>query len=107
MKTFDLYGFRKDNLEDARIAFQQALGVTMVPRDSLYLGGSYYRYASSGQENFMIRRNLDPFDGEPAELDFPDMPVLLYVNETERSRELEQILTTNIPSLVLLRRREI
>jgi hypothetical protein len=57
-----------------------------------------------GEENFELRRNVDPLDGEPAEQAFPEIGVLLYVNGTERSRELEQILTTRIAGLRLLRR---
>ncbi len=102
--TNDLYGFKDGDLEHARMAVEQALDVRMVPHESLYLG-DYYRLGSSGQENMVLRRNVDPLDGEPAEQAFANMPLLLYVTDTDRPEELQQILTSKIPGLTLLRRR--
>jgi|GEM_PF-6951741 hypothetical protein len=39
MRTGDLYGFRHDNPEAARVAVEQALGIKLVAHESLYLGG--------------------------------------------------------------------
>ncbi len=102
MKTYDLYGFTHDDLEAARVAVEQALGIRLEPHESFYIG-DYYRLGTVGEENFELRRNVDPLDGEPAEQAFPEIGVLLYVNGTERSGELEQILSTKIPGLRLLR----
>jgi hypothetical protein len=103
MKTYDLYGFTHDDLEAARVAVEQALGITFEPHYSFYIG-DYYLFEEEGEESFELRRNVDPLDGEPAEQAFPEIGVLLYVNGTERSRELEQILSTKIAGLCLLRR---
>jgi len=107
MKTCDLYGFGNDDLEAAKLAVEQALGIRLTAHESLYFAGNYYRLGRLGEEHFILRRNIDPFDGEPAELEFPEVGILLYVNETERPRELEQILTTKTPGLLLLRRGEL
>lgn len=106
MPTCDLYGLKVENLESARIMIEQALGFHLAEHESLYLGGSYYRWGNLGQEHFILQRNIDPFDNEPAELEFPEITILLYVNETERPIELEQILTAKIPNIKLLRRKE-
>jgi len=106
MRTDDLYGFKHDNLEAARIAVEQALGIRLVAHESLYLGGDYYRLGSMREEHFILRRNIDLLDNEPAELEFPEAGILLYVEGTKRSEELEQILTTRIAGLRLLRRKK-
>jgi hypothetical protein len=38
METFDLYGFDHDDLEAARAAVEQALGIQMEPHESLHQG---------------------------------------------------------------------
>jgi hypothetical protein len=102
MKTFDLYGFNTDDLEAARLAVEQALGIKLVAHESLYFG-DYYRLGRSLEEQFILRRNIDPFDSEPAELKFPQARILLYVDGTERPEEIETLLA-NVPDIVLLRR---
>jgi hypothetical protein len=107
MKTCDLYGFRNDDLEAAKLAVERSLGVRLAAHESLYLGGNYYRLGGLGGEHFILRRNIDLLDDEPAELEFPEIGILLYVNETEQARDLEQILTAKIEGLLLLRREEL
>lgn len=106
MKTYDLYGFRHEDLEAARRAVEQALGIRLIAHESSYIG-DYYKLDTMGEESLELRRNIDPLDNEPAELEFPDIGVLLYIHGTERAKELEQMLTTKIPGLCLLRRREL
>ncbi|ABQ90459.1 hypothetical protein RoseRS_2076 [Roseiflexus sp. RS-1] len=103
MKTYDLYGFDHDDLEAARVAVEQALGVQLAPHESLHRG-DYYRLDTVGEENFELQRNFDPFYEEVVEDEFPEISILLYVNGTERPEELERILTARIPNLRLLRR---
>lgn len=107
MKSYDLYGFKDRNLEDARQAIEDALGIKFASHESLYLAGEYFRYGTGDDEHYILRRNLDPFDGEPAEPSFPGMNILLYINKTERSSEIERLLISKISGMLLLRRREI
>ncbi len=104
LKTYDLYSLASD-LENARAAVENALNTRFEAHESLYMGGDYYRLDLKGAESFELRKNLDPLDGEPAELDFPEVITLLYVHGTERAEELERILTTRIPGVRLLRRK--
>jgi hypothetical protein len=104
MKTNDLYGFSTDDLEATRLAIEQALGIRLVAHESLYLGGDYYRLGHGDEEQFVLRRNIDLLDAEPAELKFPQARILFYVNETERSEEIEMLLT-KLPDITLLRRK--
>jgi hypothetical protein len=103
MKTYDLYGFDHDDLEAARVAVEQALGVQLAPHESLHRG-DYYRLDTVGEENFVLQRNFDPFYEELYKSEFPEISILFYVNGTERPEELERILTARIPNLRLLRR---
>jgi hypothetical protein len=104
MKTYDLYGFDHDDLEAARVAVEQALGVKLALHESLHRG-DYYRLDTVGDESFVLQRNFDPFDEVLVEDEFPEIRILLYVEDTERPEELERILTARIPNLRLLRRR--
>ncbi|MCS7881659.1 hypothetical protein N0345_17880, partial [Pseudomonas aeruginosa] len=38
------------------------------------------------------KANLDPLDDEPVELNFPDYPILLYINATTRSSAIEGVI---------------
>jgi len=51
--------------------------------------GDYYRLGSMREEHFILQRNVDLLDNDPAELEFPEAGILLYVEGTERSEELE------------------
>ncbi len=104
MKTFDLYGFNTDDLEAARLGIERALGIRLVALESLYLGGDYYRLGYGDEEQFVLRRNIDLLDGEPAELKFPQAQILFYVNATSRPEEIEKLLT-KLPDIALLRRK--
>ncbi|ABR85694.1 hypothetical protein CSB95_6773 [Pseudomonas aeruginosa] len=47
---------------------------------------------SNDSENFILKANLDPLDDEPVELNFPDYPILLYINATTRSSAIEGVI---------------
>ena len=107
MEICDLYGFTTDNLEAARTEIEHALGIRLAAHESLYHGGDYYRLGSLGEEHFILQRNIDLIDSEPLESEFSEKKVLLYINETGRPEELEQLLTTKIHGLQLLRRHKL
>lgn len=104
MKVCDLYGFQHDDLENARYSIEDALGVTLTPHESLYYGGLYFRLGRLGEEHLILRRNLDLIDNEPEEQEYPEMEIVLYINETLRSQEIERILSQQVPTIELLRR---
>jgi hypothetical protein len=107
MAVRDLYGFMSYDIEAARTMTEQALGLKLVPHDSLYLGGYHYEYQDSDGEYILVRENLDLIDQEPAELAFPEVRILLYIDGSPRAKELEQLLLTKIADIRLLRRQEL
>jgi hypothetical protein len=104
MKTCDLYGFKKTDIEDVRISIEKALGLSMEAHESLYRCGNYYRFGNDGEENFILQKNFDPFDNEWLEEEGQGLEIILYVNETSRAQEIESLLTNRIPEIRLLRR---
>src|SRR5580658_3834171 len=60
-----IYGFELDDLEEVRTLVERALGVRFQRRDSLYLGGDYFRFSGSSNEQWILFRNWDPIDAEP------------------------------------------
>jgi hypothetical protein len=79
MKTFDLFGLPLDDIDAARRVIETALGISFVPHESLYMG-EYYLWRQ-GEEKVLLRRNLDPQDGEVAEARFAHFPILLDVTQ--------------------------
>lgn len=104
MKSYDLYSAKEINLDVARDQIEESLGIALEERDSIYQGGVYYRWRNSYSENIVLKNNLDPFDGEAAEHEFPNCLILLYVNATERSYEFFHKLKGNF---ILLRHEEL
>jgi hypothetical protein len=89
MAIYDLYGFLSDDINGARGLLETSLGIKFEVRDSDYQGGEYFQWGKTIDEHFVLKRNVDPIDGEPAEMSFPDHPVLFYVNDTPRSDDLQ------------------
>lgn len=103
MKTFDLYGLSATDLGAACRVLAAALHLAFVPHESSYHGGEYYRCGGPGTEHFILKRNYDESEGEFAEQEFRDSLILLYVNETERPTEVQQLLAP-LHDVTLLRR---
>lgn len=89
--AYDLYGVTGLSLLQAKDHLEEVLSVSFEERESSYQGGIYYLWGGSDAENYVLKLNLDPFDGEPVEQDFPSFPVLLYINETTRSSSIERV----------------
>ena len=102
MMMNNLYGSSNLTIEDAKSFLERKLNIKFLPKDSLYQG-EYYRYGEDGSENFLLKKNIDPLDGEPAELNFSNCSILLYVNHTERTTELNNLLNKDSLNIFLLR----
>lgn len=88
--SYDLYGAKKLSLLSAKVDMERTLGKVFEESDSSYQGGIYYMSGGIDSENFILKLNIDPFDGDPAEQKYPEHEVLLYVNATERSSDIEE-----------------
>lgn len=106
MASYDLYGAASSDLDGARTCLETALTIVFEPRNSTYHGGNYFRCGKSEGENFILKRNVDPFDNEPAELDFPDSQLLLYVNKTLRPLDIQEVIRVGDTGFMLLQREE-
>jgi len=102
----DTYGSRDMNLDSIRRAIETALGVEFHLHDSLYRGGDYYRCEDTPPERFILQRNHDLLDDEPAERDYSEYPVILYVEETARSSEITSLLRQSDAPLSLLKHKD-
>src|SRR5947208_1547401 len=94
-KAYDMFGIVADDLEAAREIVERLLSVRLVAHESGYRGGEYYRLSDVGREHLILQRNYDDFEREWTEPSQKDKPFLLYVNETERSREVQEALTVD------------
>lgn len=84
----------------ARERAEELAGISLEERDSAYYGGIYYLYGDNGSEYFVLKNNIDTFDGEPVEQELSDYPILFYVNATNRSVELMEALKVEGVSLL-------
>ncbi len=75
-------------------------------RESAYQNGEYFRSGNRSGENFVLKKNTDPFDGDPVEMKFPEFPTLLYINATSRWEDLKKILQHESSEFSLLRHEE-
>ena len=107
MPVYDLYGAASDDMNKAKLALEEALKIKFIARDSTYNCGEYFLSGQKGEENFVLKRNLDPFDLAPLEMDFPQYPMLLYVNHTSRSEELFDRIQAGVKELTLLSHKEL
>ncbi|WP_256589468.1 hypothetical protein [Pseudomonas sp. GV071] len=101
--SYDLYGAKRLSLLSAKDDVEKALGKVFEERDSSYQGGVYYMWGVSDSENFILKLNVDPFDGDPAEQKYPEHKILLYINATECSSDIEKAMRKN-SNFELLRR---
>jgi hypothetical protein len=103
---YDLYAIKAATINDAKELVESLLSIQFEERDSSYHRGPYFMYGHMGEENFEISVNLDPYEDVPSEDDFPDHEILLYVNDTPRSGDLQAALTSNA-DIILLRHEDL
>lgn len=93
MAAYDLYGFKGVNIFEAKSKVEEKLNFSFEERESAYQGEIYYKFGDKESESFVLKGNIDPFDGEPVEQMFSSYPVLLYVDMTLRSEEIKFLLS--------------
>jgi len=102
MATYILYG-SKVSPSEAKGILEELLTLQFEARDSDYQNGEYFRAGNKTGEHFELKKNADPFDGDPVEMKFPDFPTLLYINVTSRSEQLKDIVARARGDFILLR----
>lgn len=102
MTTYILYGSKVSPVE-AKGVLEELLTLQFEARESDYQNGEYFRAGNKTAEHFELKKNADPFDGDPVEMKFPEFPTLLYINATSRSEELKEILEHARGDFALLR----
>jgi hypothetical protein len=107
MTVYDLYGFMSNDIEGARNILESSLGIQFGVRESAYQGGEYFQCGKTNDEHFVLKRNVDPIDGEPAEMSFPVHQILFYVNDTTRSADLQNRMNEGARDFALLRHEEL
>lgn len=73
MSYYDLYGFSGSHLREARELLESMLNIDFCERDSTYHGGVYYLSGDKKCEHFILKENIDLFDNEPDEKDYPEI----------------------------------
>lgn len=106
MSTRDLYGWKSQDLDAARVLVERALGLTLEPRHGSYHGGDYFSKQLDCQDEIILQINNDN-DGEPgawAEEDYQDFGVLLYLTSMTNSDSYQSAIVCQNSGFVLLER---
>jgi hypothetical protein len=99
-------GFSTTDVEQIRQAVEQALGIIMIPHDSLYFG-EYYLWEGRGNEGLQLVLNEDPLDGEPFEVGHSHLGTLLYASLGIASyASYMPLLSSSVPSIYFIREEE-
>jgi hypothetical protein len=107
MAIYDLYGSASDDIDGARSLLESSLGIAFQARDSEYQGGRYFQWGLASGEHFVLKQNIDLVDGEPAEMAFPDQKILLYINDTPNSKELQEKIHRGAKTFALVRHEDL
>ncbi len=108
MSTYDVYGTSTVTVDQLRTLLEGLLGQSFTEHDSDYLGGTYFQSGERFAESFRIVSNHGAVDPEDLpEPDFPDLHVLLEVNDSPRGAALRRDLPAAVPGIRLLRTTEI
>ena len=89
MAIYDLYGSLADDINAARESLSASLAVDLEAHESSYQG-DYFQWGKTAGEHFVLKRNVDPYDGDPVERSFSEYKILFYVNDTFRSANLHE-----------------
>lgn len=107
MRSSDLYGIRIGNLAEAALRLERVLGLKFTLHESVHRGGDYYRYEIPRKELLILQHNIDPINGGAAEPELQDYALLLYIEVTERSDEIQALLVKELRSHMALLRHEV
>jgi len=104
---YDLYAVEAASIGEARTLIEGLLSTSLEEHESSFHRGPYYSRGQMGEENLELKLNLDPYEDEPNEDEFPDRAILLYVNKTGRSSELNEALSKSNGAVFLIRHEDI
>lgn len=79
-----VFGVKTDDIETARVWIEKATGLTAEGRESSELGGDYYLFESSDEEELSVVNNVDLYDGEPILTSTPEWKVALRLEGTTK-----------------------
>lgn len=86
---FDLYGLRIDDIDNAKKLLEGMLSIEFEKRYSDYKCGDYYCFISGEkQESFTLQKNYDDFEDEWIEDKHREYSLLLYLDNTQRSKSI-------------------
>lgn len=102
MASYLLYGCNLPLFEAMEI-ISTTLQFQFEERESDYHAGVYFLAGRKNGENFELKKNIDPFDGEPLEQDFPEHSALFFINATDRVDYIQTKLNQIKDHFVLLR----
>lgn len=107
MSYYDLYGFKKDNIQEAKSLFESSLSITLEKHDSDYCN-DYYRFQNEDGEEFVLKENYSTEEDAYREPDFAKFSIIFYIDESREDKiKLYQKLLSVHESVSLLRREDL
>jgi hypothetical protein len=87
MKKALLLAAVASTIDEAKGAIEASAGVSLAAHESAYRGGDYFRGDFDGV-NLVLQTNFIEDDGEPAEAEFPEVSLLIYLDGEIRAVDL-------------------
>ena len=86
-----LFGVFAASVEVVADQVSRRLGITFELRDGLWHGGDYFIYEAESEQIIVQTNNDGGPPDEPAEEQFPQFPILIYVTTQRREEMLTQL----------------
>ena len=104
---FDLYGFVNTSIDEAAVMLEKVLSITLIARDSSYLGEYYSTQTIKDSEKFTLEENFNKIEEDWTEPEFEQYPIILYASNTRRTHKIENALKKAMGENIMLLRRDV
>lgn len=91
MVIHDIYGFQSDNLDGIAEELEAILNLKWIPHSSSFRG-DYYKTDKISEESFTLQPNYFELEDEWMQPNFRIYQTLLYVDSTQRAKDIESLI---------------
>ncbi|MBE2192567.1 MAG: hypothetical protein IAE83_00145 [Anaerolinea sp.] len=91
MVIYDIYGFQSDNLDGIAEELEAILNLEWIPHSSSFRG-DYYKTDKISEESFTLQHNYFELEDEWMQPNFKIYQTLLYVDSTQRAKDIESLI---------------
>jgi hypothetical protein len=95
-------GVKADNIEQAVVWVERAIGLKSEGRESSDFGGDYYAFSGPGGEYVRLLSNRDVYDDEPVIQGCDAWPIAIFIEDATQASPVVQNLLKDDKHFVLV-----